>query len=284
MRKPACIMTAFLMAACSSAPKTLTEQEIADIHSNEQMLYEQLVNATWHYEDEPSHAFAFRDDGTAEEYQGIIEWVTAYTFAVRFCDYEDKTGEHLAETDRESIEKYYDYNVVMQYTDPVHEGQSYIDKIAFDGDTLLMGVHRLVKGVDFLKTMPEGLAIKDELLNRVWYDVKGNDYRLFFPEGTGFRCNGVFLDGTLLNPEKFYWGTDNDMLYVMIPIQPGGEGPILEEVDGYRLEADGEGWQMTDYWSGQVRHYGIPGEDDDSAARLTCNYEKLHESMADWGY
>ncbi|MBQ7688412.1 MAG: hypothetical protein IJT27_04255, partial [Clostridia bacterium] len=122
------------------------------------------------------------------------------------------------------------------------------------------------------------------LLNRVLYDAENNDYRLFFAEGTGFRCNGVFLDGTLLNEEKFYWGMDGDLLYMMTPTQPGGEGPILEEVNGYYLEADGDGYCATDYWTGTVRYYEPPEADDDSANRLIHNYDKLRDAMTDWGY
>lgn len=64
----------------------------------------------------------------------------------------------------------------------------------------------------------------------------------------------------------------------------GGEGPILEEVDGFYLERDGDGWRLTDYWSGVVRHYGLPDPEDDSAKRLIYNHDMLENAMADWGY
>ena len=273
------------LAACGGKAKTLTDGEIEEIHRTERELREKIVGVTWHYEDDPAHAVRFDPDGTAEEYLGgTIQWIEGYTFAVRYCDYYDMDAEKLASEDREFVQKYYDYNVVMQYTDEDLDGERYVESLAFDGDTLLLGLHRLVPGADFVKTLPKGLSGNDALLDRVLYDADNNDYRLFFAEGTGFRCNGVFIDGTPLNEEKFYWGMDGDLLYMMTPTQPGGEGPILEEVDGYYLEADGDGWRATDYWNGSVRHYGPPGADDDSANRLSHNYEKLREAVADWGY
>ncbi len=273
------------LAACGGKAKTLTDAELDEIHATEQELREKLVGVTWHYEDEPAHAVRFDPDGTAEEYLGgTIQWIEPYTFAVRFCEYYDMDAEKLTERERDFVLEYYEYNVVMQYTDEDPDGERYVQSLKFDGDTLVLDSHRLVRGADFVKTLPEGLSGNEELLNRVLYDEENNDYRLFFSDGTGFRCNGVFLDGTLLNEEKFYWGMDGDLLYMMIPTQPGGEGPILEEVDGFYLEADGDGWRATDYWNGAVRHYGPPKADDDSANRLIHNYDMLHESVSGWGY
>ena len=273
------------LAACGGKAKTLTDGELEEIHITEQELREKLVGITWHYEDEPAHAVRFDSDGTAEEYLGgTIQWIEGYTFAVRYCEYYDMDAAELTSRERDFVLEYYDYNVVMQYTDEDLGGERYVESLAFDGDTLLLGIHRLVAGADFVKTLPEGLSVNDALLNRVLYDRDSNDYRLFFADGTGFRCNGVFMDGTLLNEEKFYWGMDGDLLYMMTPTQPGGEGPILEEVDGFYLEADGDGFRETDYWNGNIRFYGPPEADDDSANRLIYNYEKLHDAVANWGY
>ena len=273
------------LAACGGKQKTLTEEELTEIRATEQELREKLVGVTWHYEDEPAHAVRFDPDGTAEEYLGgTIQWIEAYTFAVRYCEYYDMDAEKLTERERDFILEYYEYNVVMQFTDEDLDGERFVQSLKFEDDTLILDHHRLVRGADFVKTLPEGLSGNDALLNRVLYDEDSNDYRLFYADGTGFRCNGVFLDGTLLNEEKFYWGMDGDLLYMMVPTQPGGEGPILEEVDGYYLEADGEGWRATDYWNGNVRYYGPPAADDDSANRLIHNYDKLHEAISGWGY
>ena len=273
------------LAACGSKAKTLTDGELEKIHITEQELRDKLVGITWHYEDEPAHAVRFDADGTAEEYLGgTIQWIEGYTFAVRYCEYYDMDAAELTSRERDFVLEYYDYNVVMQYTDEDLGGERYVESLAFDGDTLLLGIHRLAAGADFVKTLPEGLSGNDALLNRVLYDRDSNDYRLFFTDGTGFRCNGVFMDGTLLNEEKFYWGMDGDLLYMMTPTQPGGEGPILEEVDGFYLEADGDGFRATDYWNGNIRYYEPPEADDDSANRLIYNYEKLHDAVADWGY
>lgn len=284
----AAALTLFLvvtLTGCVAKSKTLSEEEIAEIHRTETELRDKLVGVTWHYEDEPAHAIRFEEDGTAEEYLGgTIQWIENYTFDVRYCDYFDMDAEELTTRERDDVLEYYDYNVVMQYTDEDLDGERYTDSIDFDGDTLLMGIHRLVAGSDFVKTLPEGLSGNDELLDRVLYNDNSSDYRLFFSDGTGFRCNAVFLDGTLLNEEKFYWGMDGDLLYMMIPTQPGGEGPILEEVDAYYLEADGEGYRLTDYWNGYQRYYGPPEPDDDTANRLINNYEMLHDSISDWGY
>ena len=273
------------LSACGGKPKTLTEEELAEIHRTEQELREKLVDATWHYEDEPARAVRFNNDGTAEEYLGgTIQWIEDYTFAVRYCNYFDMDAEELLTREREHIQEYYEYSVVMQYTDEDLGGERYTESLGFDGDTLLLGIHRLVRGADFVKTMPEGLSGNDALLNRVLYDEDDSDYRLFFSDGTGFRCNAVFLDGTLLNEEKFYWGMDGDLLYMMTPNQPGGEGPILQEVEGYYLEEDGDGYRLTDYWSGATRYYGPPEADDDSANRLIYNYDMLRDAISDWGY
>lgn len=273
------------LAACRPRMKTLSPEEFEEIHRTEETLRAQLVEITWHYEDEPARAVRFGDDGTAEEYLGgTIQWIEDYTFAVRYCDYFDMDAEELTTRDREQVLEYYDYNVVMQFSDEDLGEERYVESVSFDGDTLLLGNHRLVRGPDFVKTLPEGLAGNGALLNRVLYDVDDNDYRLFFDDGTGFRCNGVFLDGTLLNEEKFYWGMDGDLLYMMTPTQPGGEGPILEEVDGYYLEAEGDSFRLTDYWTGSQRLYGPPDPEDDSANRLIYNYDMLHDAMAGWGY
>lgn len=273
------------LAACAPKTKTLTEEELAQIHRTEQELRDKLVGVTWHYADEPAHAVYFDADGTAEEYLGgTIQWIEEYTFDVRYCEYFDMDAEELTTRDRDSVLEYYDYNVVMQFADEDLGGERYTESIEFDGDELILGLHTLVAGADFVKTLPEGLTGNDALLDRVLYDADSSDYRLFFPDGTGFRCNAVFLDGTLLNEEKFYWGMDGDLLYMMTPNQPGGEGPILEEVDGYYLEADGDGYRLTDYWTGFRRYYGPPDPDDDSANRLIHNYEMLRDAMADWGY
>ena len=273
------------LTACSGKQKTLTDEEITQIHETEQQLRNQLVGITWHYEDEPAHAVYFAPDGTAEEYLGgTIQWIEEYTFDVRYCEYFDMDAEELTTREKEFIEAYYDYNVVMRFEDEDLDGERYTETIEFEGDTLVLGLHRLVPGADFVKTLPEGLSVKEELLGQVWYDTERNDYRLFFSDGTGFRCNGVFLDGTLLNEEKFYWGMDSDLLYMMTKCQPGGEGPILEEVDGFYLERDGDSWRLTDYWDGGVRHYGLTDPDDDSGNRLNHNYDMLHDAVADWGY
>lgn len=272
------------LAACFGNSAKLTDSDLSEIHRTEQELREKLVGVTWHYEDDPARAIRFDPDGTAEEYMGTIQWIEKYTFAVRYCTYYDMDAEELTSRKKDDVQKYYEYNAVMQYADEDREGKRFTNSLAFDGDTLLLGAHRLVRGVDFIKTMPDGLSVSEALLDRVFYDAENNDYRLFFAEGTGFRCNGVFLDGELLNEEKFYWGTDGDMLYMMLPTQPGGEGPILEEVNGYHLEADGDGYRATDYWNGNVRHFGPPAADDDSANRLIHNYDMLREAVSDWGY
>ena len=273
------------LTACGGKPKTLTEEELAEIHRTEQALRERLVGITWHYEDDPAHAVYFDPDGTAEEYLcGTIQWIEDYTFDVRYCEYYDMDAEELTTREREQVLEYYDYNVVMRFTDEELDGERYTESVEFDGDVLLLGLHRLVPGADFVKTLPQGLSGMDELLGQVWFDGDRNDYRLFFSGGTGFRCNGVFLDGTLLNEEKFYWGMDGDLLYMMTPNQPSGVGPILEEVDGFYLERDGDGWRLTDYWNGAVRYYGVPDPDDDSANRLIYNYDMLEEAMVGWGY
>ena len=272
------------LAACGGKAKTLTQEELEEIHRTEQELREKLVGVTWHYKDEPARAVRFDPDGTAEEYMGTIQWIEEYTFAVRYCEYYDMDAENLTSRERESVLKYYDYNVVIQYADEDLGGERFVKTLAFDGDALLLDNRRLVQGVDYVKTLPEGLSGNDALLNRVLYDAENNDYRLFFADGTGFRCNGVFLDGTLLNEEKFYWGMDGDLLYMMTPTQPGGEGPVLEEVEDFYLEADGNGYCATDYWNGTVRYYAPPGADDDSANRLSHNYDMLREAVSDWGY
>ena len=99
----------------------------------------------------------------------------------------------------------------MQFSDEELDGERYTESIGFDGDALLLGNHRLGPGAAFVKTLPEGQSGRDELPGRVWYDEGRNDDRLFFSGGTGFRCNGVFLDGTFLNEEKLCWGMDGDL-------------------------------------------------------------------------
>ena len=273
------------LAACGKKNKTLTAEELEEIHATEQALREKLVGVTWHYDDGPAHAVRFDPDGTAEEYLGgTVQWIEEYTFDLRFCEYYDMDAEELTARERDFVLEYYEYNVVMRYTDEDMDGERYVQSVAFEDGTLILGLHRLTPGADFVKTLPEGLDGNDALLDRVLYDEDSNDYRLFYSDGTGFRCNGVFLDGTLLNEEKFYWGMDGDLLYMMVPTQPGGEGPILQEVDGYYLEAEGEGFRATDYWNGHVRYYGPPEADDDSANRLIHNYDMLHESISGWGY
>lgn len=152
------------LTACDGKPKTLTEEELEEIHRTEQELQERLVGITWHYEDEPAHAVYFDPDGTAEEYLGgTIQWIEDYTFDVRYCEYFDMDAEELTTREREKVLEYYDYNVVMQFTDEELDGERYTESIEFDGDALLLGVHRLVPGADFVKTLPEGLSGQDEL-------------------------------------------------------------------------------------------------------------------------
>ena len=263
----------------------LSEQEMADIHRTEAELRARLAGHTWHVEEEISHAYRFNEDGTAEEYPGpSIQWVEPYSYDVRFCNYYDQDASGLADHDREYIEKYYHYSVLLTYAGDDSSGSTAVETISFDGDKLKMGAQTLVQGVDFIKTMPEDLSVDESFLNRVLYDADNNDFRLFFRDGTGFRCNGVFLDGTLLNEEKFYWGVRDGMLYYMIPNQPGGEGPILQEVDCFSLEQDGDTYRLTDYWTGTVRTMTDADPENDSAMRLMHNYEMLRDRMPEWGY
>lgn len=272
------------LAACGE-PAVLTGEEIAGIRAREKELRAQLVGATWHLEDEPAVAVRFNEDGTAEEYAGgTVQWIEPYTFELRFCSYFDQEAQELTVKDAEYIRKYYDYSVLMKAAGEDASDSVSCEEVRFEGDALILGVRRYVKGADFVKELPEGLSVDASLLNRVLYNMEDNDYRLFFDDGTGMRCNGVFLDGTIHVPEKFYWGVDGDTLYMMIPTQPGGEGPVLQEVDFFRMEAENGGYRLTDLWSGTVRFYGAPDPDSDSGNRLIHNYEKIRRSMSTWGY
>ena len=67
-------------------------------------------------------------------------------------------AEELTTREREQVLEYYDYNVVMRFTDEELDGERYTESIEFDGDTLLLGLHRLVPGADFVKTLPQSLS------------------------------------------------------------------------------------------------------------------------------
>ena len=275
---------ALVLAACGE-PATLTQEEVADIYAEEAALRARLVGVTWHYENEPAQAVRFNEDGTAEEYLGAtIQWIEPYTFEVRFCNYFDQDAAELTTRDRDYVLKYYEYSVLMTSADEDGSGSTSCEAVTVEGDVMTWGARRYVKGADFVKTLPEGLGIETALLDRVLYDEEANDYRLFYSDGQGFRCNGVFLDGTIHVPEKFSWGVDGDLLYMMIPTQPGGEGPVLQEVDVYRLEQTGDGFTLTDQWTGTVRTYAPPAADSDSGNRLSHNIEEIHRSLESWGY
>ena len=286
MKKLLCVLLAILclasLTACKPKVKTLTEAEIAEIHEKEKELTAQIQGVTWHYTDAPNQGIRFFPDGTAEEYMGDITWIENYSWVVRYCCYTDMEAANLATADREFVLKYYEYALVMANLDESLSGKPFEEKVSVDGNTLTWGIKTLTPGTDFLKTMPVGLGTREELLEGVYHDEADAVYYLFFPDGTGFLCNTVFLDGTPMGEEKFYWGTEGDNLYICRKRQPGGEGPVLDDVHAWALKPEATGFQMTNLWNGLFHRLVLT--EDDVAQWLLHNYDMLHEAIQTWGY
>ena len=269
-----------LCVGCGSKSKKLSSDEIKLIHDKEKELSQYISDKTWHYEDEMNRAYYFNSDGTGEDYPSKeITWISNFTWEVKYGSYGDYYGEELETKDKEYIDKYYDYHILFHYVYDDGESETGISKLEYDGD-LYIDYRKLVIGADFIKEMPNNLNILSDLLNRCLYEEEGGYYYLFYSDGTGFKCNGIFMDGEILNPIKFYWGINDYGFYMMTP--KNYEGEMLQEVDEYGLDVIDGGFLLIDTWYETPLY--LMENNNDTAQLLMKNYESLHTRIVQFNY
>ncbi len=276
------------VASCGKKTNKFTEEDLKKIHETEAQLKQQLVNKTWHYQNEPVRAVQFLDDGSYINFlsSGIrgADFFSGDdgTWDIKYCFYDGDTKYLNEENNKDRALEYYDYNVVVTYKTREGESKLYTETIAFESGDLILAGDRLYDGPSVIEKLPDNLSIFKELLNHAWYIDGMNSYALFFDNGYCFMTYGVFIDGSTNGAYVYKWGFDEGkgILYLMNHYQP--EEVIYEDVQAYGLNGalhdDGSMYfQLVEVWSDGEVIFDMDNVDgrDDSAVALSNSYSKL---------
>lgn len=287
------ILISLILFGCGSKTKGFSQDELNEIHNKEKELKEKLVDKTWHYINEPSQAVRYLSTGCFENYlsRGIRGMDPFYdeTWDVKFCGSLDGDITYL-ETDKERALKYYDYNVLVKYTDIDGKDRSYTLEIDYDGDELILGNDRLFDGQEAITKMPDNLNVHKDVLNHVWR-IEGMDYyALFFDNGLAYMTYNVFIDGSTNGSYIYKWGVDDEGFFYMMDYY-NMDDVYYEDVQKYALNA---GYteesklylELVDTWTTENNpdiknivsyRMDIVDGQDDSAIALLNSKDKLRQ-------
>ena len=297
MRRIKLVFLAILLltiSCCGNKTNKFSQSELEEIHQQEVLLKQQLLNKTWHYYDEPTRAVQYLEDGSYINFlsSGIrsADYFTGDdgTWDVKYCGSLDANTRYLdEENDKEKALKYYDYNVVVSYVNYEGKDKTYTLTIEFSDGDLILGGDRLYDGPSIIEHIPDNLYPKDDLLNHVWYIDGMNYYILFFDNNLAYATYNVFADGSTNGSYLYRWGYDetDNLFYLMNYYNFNDE--IVEDVQEYILEENaGPDYRLAETWSNGGVTFDMNKVDgkDESAIALLNAYDMLKKWSADnWG-